>query len=87
MEANTAIAQVDGVIREFFSLGEEPVYVIEAKMYLPANKYSEGVFRVQVSKPVNLGRDVSIMEHGIFTFESNCELKVGKLLEIFILPS
>jgi hypothetical protein len=48
MEDSTGIAQVAGVIKGFFTLEidgvEEPVYLIGAKMYLPANKYSEVIF-------------------------------------------
>jgi len=57
-------------------------------MYLPANKYSNDFFRVKISKPIDLADRVpSVMEHGIFTFDSYRELKVGKLLEIRISPA
>jgi hypothetical protein len=40
------------------------------------------LFRVKISKPIDLADRVpSVMDHGIFTFDSYRELKVGKLLE------
>jgi hypothetical protein len=66
---------------------EQPLYAIQAKMYLPANKYSNGVFRVKISKPKDLADRVpSAMDHGLFKFDSYWELKVGKLLEVHISP-
>ena len=57
-------------------------------MYLPANKYSNDPFRVKISKPIDLADRVpSVMDHGIFTFDSYREQKVGKLLEIRISPA
>jgi hypothetical protein len=51
--------------------GEEcPLHAIEAKMYLPQNKYLDDVFHVKISKPFDLpDRVPSVMDHGIFTFE------------------
>jgi hypothetical protein len=71
MEETTAIAEVVGVMKQPYTLEidglEEPIYAIQAKMYLPANKYSNDLFRVKISKPIDLAdRGPSVMEHGIF---------------------
>jgi hypothetical protein len=87
----TGVAEVVSVTKKPPALknneDEEPVYAIQAKMYLPANKYSNGLFRVKISKPIDLAdRIPPVMDHGLFTFDSYWELKVGKLLEICIPP-
>ena len=88
----TGIAEVLIVTKKPITLdqhgAEDPVYAIEAKMYLPPNKYFNEAFRVKISKPVDLADRVpSVMDRGIFTFDSYWELKVGKLLEIRISPA
>jgi hypothetical protein len=88
----TGVAEVVSVTKKPPALknngAEQPLYAIQAKMYLPASKYSNGLFRVKISKPVDLaGRVPSAMDHGIFKFDSYWELKVGKLLEIHISPA
>jgi hypothetical protein len=92
MEESTGIAEVISVKRlplmeETDSLWDH-VYAIQAKIYLPADKYSNDLFRVKISKPIGVSkRAPSIMNHGRFTFDSHRELKVGKLLEISISPA
>jgi len=88
----TGVAEVVSVTKKPPALknngAEQPLYAIQAKMYLPANKYSNGVFRVKISKPKDLvDRVASVMDHGLFTFDSYWELKVGNLLEVSISPS
>jgi hypothetical protein len=87
----TGVAEVVSVTKKPPALknngAEEPLYAIQAKMYLPANKYSNGVFRVKISQPIDQAERVpSAMDHRIFKFDSYWELKVGKLLEIYISP-
>ena len=92
MEESIGIAEVVSVkrlplmgeINDF----EEHIYAIQAKIYLPAGRYSNNLFRVKISKPIGLAkRAPSIMKQGRFTFDTYRELKVGKLLEISISPA
>ena len=88
----TGVAEVVSVTKKPPALknngAAEPIYAIQAKMYLPLKKYSNDVFRVRISKPIDLANRVpSAMDHGIFTFDSYDELKVGKLLEVRISPA
>ena len=92
MEVSTGIAKVVSVKRVPLMDETDPlwdhVYAIQAKIYLPAGKYSNDQFRVKISNPIGVAkRAPSIMNHGRFTFDSHRELKVGKLLEISISPA
>jgi hypothetical protein len=85
----TGVAEVVSVTKKAPALknswAEQPLYAIQAKIHLPVNKYSNGVFRIKISKPIDLAERVpSAMDNGIFKFDSYWELKVGKLLEIHI---
>jgi hypothetical protein len=63
-------------------------YAIEAKICAPADRYSNGFFRVKISKPADLaGKVPSLVKHGRFTFDSERELKAGDTLEISISPA
>ena len=63
-------------------------YAIEAKICDPADKYSNGSFRVKISKPADLAeKKPSLVDHGRFTFDCERELKAGDRLEISISPA
>jgi hypothetical protein len=63
--------------------GRVPLYAI-----LPKNKYLNDVFRVKISKPIDLpDRVPSAMDHGFFTFEFLPVAKRRELLEIRISPA
>ena len=92
MEESIGIAKVVSVKRLPLTDETDPLwdhtYAIQAKIYLPANKYSDDLFRVKISKPIGVAkRAPSIMNHGRFNFDSHRELKIGKLLEISISPA
>jgi hypothetical protein len=92
-------ARVEG-LAEVLSVTKQPIievaegveaggsYAIEAKICAPADKYSNGFFRVKISKPADLaGKVPSLVNHGRFTFDSERELKAGDTLEISISPA
>jgi hypothetical protein len=63
---------------------------VHARMDASADKYSHGFFFVKISKPscASLQYERSLrMENGEFSFDSGKELKVGEILEIFILDA
>ena len=62
-------------------------YTIEAKIRLPADKYSNDTFRVKIFRPADLVEKIpTLVKHGRFTFDSERELKAGDILEISISP-
>ena len=95
MEEGTGIAEVIRVTKhpvvEIAEGVEVGGYTVQARMYVPAQKYSNDFFLVRISKPSELAcrqhEKGSQMEHGEFSFDSGEELKVGDKLEIFISPA
>jgi hypothetical protein len=94
MEEGTGIAEVIRVTKhpivEIAEGVEVGGYTVRARMYAPAQRYSQEVFRVKISKPPAFStiqhEHGSHMEHGEFSFDSGEELKVGDKLEILISP-
>jgi len=94
MEEGTGIAEVIRVTRQPVVEIAEGVevggYTIHARMYAPAQKYSNGLFFVKISKPSAFStvqhENGAQMEHGEFSFDSGEELNVGDKLEVLISP-
>jgi hypothetical protein len=65
MEEDTAIAEVVSVKRQRLTGGidslEEPVYTIQAKLYLPADKHSNDLAGVTPSQRAVLGIALAIL--------------------------
>ncbi|HEV3210948.1 MAG TPA: hypothetical protein VGY91_11855 [Chthoniobacterales bacterium] len=95
MEESIGIAAV-------FSVEKHPVvevaqgvqtggYTIRAGMQAPARKYSDRLYLVKILEPKDLeyleSRHEWEMEHGVFSFGSVRELKVGTKLRIAIYPA
>jgi hypothetical protein len=91
MEEGTGLAEVIRVTKQPVVEIAEGVevggYTVHARMYAPADKYSEGSFMVKIAKPQLQHAQSSQMEHGEFSFNSGEELKVGEKLEILIFPA
>jgi hypothetical protein len=91
MEEGTGLAEVIRVTKQPVVEIAEGVEVggctVHARMYAPADKYSEGSFMVKIAKPQLQHAQSSQMEHGKFSFNSGEELKVGDKLEILIFPA
>jgi hypothetical protein len=95
MEEGTGIAEVTRIMKHPIVEVAEGVevggYTIQAKMYVPAAKYSKDFCLVKILKPKGLNRLQPErgwqMEHGEFAFDSVKELAVGDRLEISILPA
>ena len=66
------------------------VYHIEARMLVPANKYSDDIYRIKIIKPKGarylMPEDGTSMEHGRFSFDSTEEIPTGSELELEITP-
>jgi hypothetical protein len=58
-----------------------PIFKVEAKMYVPAQKYSEGIYRVKISIAI---ADEYSMEHGEFSFDTVKEVKEKQGFKISI---
>src|SRR6516164_8210050 len=65
-------------------------YHVEARMLVPANKYSDDVCMVRIIKPEGIGdlmdEEGTLMEHGKFSFESTEEVPKDTRLEVKITP-
>jgi hypothetical protein len=88
-------------IAEVFSVTKHPVaeaaggvqaggYTIHAGMTAPARKYSDGLYLVKILEPKGLEylgfKHAWEMEHGVFSFDTVRELKVGEKLKIAVSP-
>jgi hypothetical protein len=66
------------------------VYQVEARMLVPANKFSDDVYMVRITKPEGIGDlmddEGTIMEHGRFSFDSTQEIPKETQLEVEINP-
>ena len=95
MEEATGIAEVIRVTKHpVFEIPEGVEvggYTVRARMCPSAQRYSEEIFLVKISKPSAFStvqhEHGSQMEHGEFSFDSGEELKVGDKLEILISPA
>jgi hypothetical protein len=88
MEEGTGIAEVIRVTKkpvvEIAEGVEVGGYIVHARMSVPADEYSHGIFMVKILKPELQHARGTQMEHGEFSFNSGEELKVGDKLEILI---
>jgi len=64
--------------------GVAKTFTVEAKMYVPAQKFSKGIYRVKF--PLALADEYS-MEDGKFWFDTVEEVKVNQRFKISILPA
>jgi hypothetical protein len=66
------------------------VYQVEARMLVPANKFSDDVYMVRITKPEGIGDlmddEGTLMEHGRFSFDSTQEVPRDTELEVEITP-
>ena len=70
------------------SPGVAPNFRVEAEMYVPAHKYSNGLYRVQVlDLETHQGEKGSCMEYGKFWFDTSKEVKEKQTFKISILPA
>jgi hypothetical protein len=64
------------------------VYHVEARMLVPANKFSDDVYIVRITKPEGIGDlmddEGTLMEHGRFSFDSTQEAPKDTELEVEI---
>ena len=63
-------------------------YHVEARMWAPANKYSDDIYMVRIIKPEGIGDlmddEGTLMERGKFSFDSTEEVPKGTKLEVEI---
>jgi hypothetical protein len=65
--------------------GVAPSFRVEAEMYVPAHKYSDGLFRVKILGLETLQAEQgSWMEHGKFSFDTVKEVKEKQRFKISI---
>jgi hypothetical protein len=66
-------------------------FAVNAKMYVPAHKYSSGLYLVKIEEPIALKylqrERGSLMEHGEFQFDAVDYVAVGTRLKISILSA
>jgi hypothetical protein len=71
-----------------FEGAEATIFQVTAEMYVPAQKYLNGIFKVKVIKPEGIAYLMpdhgARMEHGSFSFDSLKELAQGDELEVEI---
>jgi hypothetical protein len=64
------------------------IYHVEARMLVPANKFSDDIYRVRIIKPERtahlMPEDGTHMEHGKFSFDSAEEILKDTQLEVEI---
>ena len=64
------------------------VYRVEARMLVPANKFSDDIYMVRITKPEGMGDlmddEGALMEHGRFPFDSTQEVPKDTELELEI---
>ena len=91
MAESTGIAEVIKVTKHPVVEIAEGVEVggltVRARMYAPADEFSNDVYLVKISNPYLKHEQASQMEHGEFSFEAGAELKIGDKLEILISPA
>lgn len=64
--------------------GVAQIFRVEAEMYVPAQKYSKGIYRVQI--PIALV-DERLMDNGKFSFDTVKQVKEKQRFKITILPA
>jgi len=66
------------------------LYHVEARMLVPATKYSTDVYMVRIINPEGIGdlmdEEGTLMEHGRFSFDSTQEVPKDTELELQITP-
>jgi hypothetical protein len=66
-------------------------FTVRAKMYAPADKYSDDLFYVKVTSPRALGsrqpEQGTLMAYGEFELDAAKEVKIGDRLKISISPA
>jgi hypothetical protein len=68
--------------------GVAPIFRVEAEMYVPARKYSDGLFRVKVLNLETLqGEQGSWLEHGKFSFDTLKQVKERERFKISVSPA
>lgn len=82
MEKVTPEAIVTSVM-EIGKLQASPLYRVEAKMYVPAQKYSRGAYPINILEPVALVPN-HMMDNGTFSFDSLEKIAVGRRFKIEI---
>ena len=69
---------------------EITVYHVEARMFVPGNKYSNDIYMVRITEPDGVGDlmddEGTLMEHGRFSFDSTVEIPQGTELKLEINP-
>src|ERR1700751_276880 len=64
------------------------VYHVEARMLVPASKFSDDIYMVRITSPEGMGDlmddEGTLMEHGRFTFDSTQEVPKDTELELEI---
>ena len=64
------------------------VYHVEARMLVPASKFSDDIYMVRITSPEGMGDlmndEGTLMEHGRFTFDSTQEVPKDTKLELEI---
>ena len=64
------------------------VYRVEARMLVPANKFSDDIYMVRITKPEGMGDlmddEGALIEHGRFSFDSTQEVLKDTELELEI---
>ena len=65
--------------------GVAKTFRVEAEMYVPAQKYLKGTYRIKISEPIALV-DEHMMDNGKFSFDTVKEVKEKQRFKISILP-
>jgi hypothetical protein len=69
---------------------DSAIYVVDARIHEPADKYSSGLYWVKILNRPELAAVQSRigyqMEHGEFTFESIDDVKKGEILGVSVTP-
>jgi hypothetical protein len=63
-----------------------PFFTVEARIYVPAQKYSKGLFRVQILEPIALLNE-HLMDQGKFSFDTVKQLKEKQRFKISVSPA
>jgi len=71
----TEIGKVQGV----------PYFRVDTQMYVPAQKYSTGLYRVKLLEPIALADEYQ-MDHGEFSFDTLENVQEKQRFKIAVIP-
>jgi hypothetical protein len=71
-------------VRERGKVQGVPFFAVETQMYVPAQKYSKGLYRVKLLEPIALLADEYLMEDGKFSFDTLKKVQEKQRLKVII---